>query len=407
MTQTEDAILLLDDGELDPVVAILECSGLRYRRSRGSEIGDALPPPTALLITTPRHADKVRPGSPTGALPGRPVRIVAVKEDSPSLRRMMRTRGFHLLIRQPVHQEVWRLSIQRALFQGDERRSEVRLPIGAQIDIAHGDAANETRRPAILLDISNRGCHFIDDTPFPLDARVSFELSGSATGANPIRLHGRITRSGHWKVGDEDRHSCAMLFDDDLDEASRVGLARMINSRISGPAPDSLSLPTVDSPALSGLQLDDETDPPVHTRVEVELALDAAEAPEPDRRKQRRAVYQQRVEVDGSGMATILMGCDLSTTGMRVERFADPRVGAHLDIALYGPSENEPITIDAEIVRDDGDRGIALRFCNLSRADAALLERFVACLPAVESLEAPESAGMGAVLTEVRGTLVA
>ena len=120
MTRTEDAILLLDDGELDPVVAILERSGLRYRRSRGSEISDGLAPPSALLITTARHADKVRPGSPAGALAGRPVRIVAVKEDSPSLRRMMRTRGFHLLIRQPAHEEVWRLSIQRALFQGEQ-----------------------------------------------------------------------------------------------------------------------------------------------------------------------------------------------------------------------------------------------------------------------------------------------
>ena len=69
MTQPEDTLLLLDDGELDPVAAILERSGLSYRRLRGGEIGEDLAPPSALLITTPRHADKVRPGSPAGASP--------------------------------------------------------------------------------------------------------------------------------------------------------------------------------------------------------------------------------------------------------------------------------------------------------------------------------------------------
>ncbi|MDP6980495.1 MAG: PilZ domain-containing protein [Myxococcota bacterium] len=412
MSQTDDALLLLDDGELDPVVSILERSGLSYRRLRGGEISEDLPPPKALLIATPRHVDKVRPGSPPGALPGRPVRIVAVQEDSPSLRRMMRSKGFHLLIRQPAHETVWRLSIQRALFQGDERRREVRLPVGAQIsltpsDTEPADAQPTAPRPSILLDISNRGCHFAGDTPFPIDAHVSFELSANTTGTAPLVLRGRIIRTGPWQVAGDRRHSCAMLFDDDLDEASRTGLARMINARISGPlsladpAPEALSLPAIDSPALPGLELDDETDPAVRASVPVELSVAGEGDAGGNRRKQRRGNYQQRIEVECSGDTTVLMGRDLSATGMRVERFADAHVGAHLELALYGPSEAEPIPIDAEIVRDDGERGIALRFCNLSRDDANKLERFIACLPAVESLEDPEAAGMGAVLTEV------
>ncbi len=415
MSQTDDALLLLDDGELDPVAAVLERSGLAFRRLRGGEIAEDMAPPRALLIATPRHADKVQPGSPPGALPGRPVRIVAVQEDSPSLRQMMRNKGFHLLIRQPAHETVWRLSIQRALFQGDERRREVRLPVGAQISLAASyDKSDKTspaaRRPSILLDISNRGCHFVDDTPFPQGAHVSFELPATTTGADPVALRGRIIRCGPWQLGDKCRHSCAMLFDDDLDEATRMGLARMINARISGPlsladpAPEALSLPAIDSPALPGLELDDETDPAVHTSVSVELAVASSDTTDPNRRKQRRGDYQQRIEVECSGHTTILMGRDLSATGMRVERFADARIGAHLELALYGPSEAEPIPIDAEIIRDDGERGIALRFCNLSRDDASKLERFIACLPAVESLEDPEAAGMGAVLTEVMGS---
>jgi hypothetical protein len=98
------------------------------------------------------------------------------------------------------------------------------------------------------------------------------------------------------------------------------------------------------------------------------------------------------------------MARDLSASGMRVERFAGVEIGAHLCLAIYGLSESGPIQVDAEIIRDDGDRGIALHFCNLSRHSSKLLEKFVACLPPVESLEDGEALSMGTVLTEAIST---
>ena len=100
------AVLLLDDGELNSVAELLERSNIEYRRVRGSEMEREISPPSNLLISTPRHASKVRRGSPPGSLPGRPVRIIATNEDSPSMRRMLRQMGFNLLIRQPAHPEV-------------------------------------------------------------------------------------------------------------------------------------------------------------------------------------------------------------------------------------------------------------------------------------------------------------
>ncbi len=407
-TREDESLLLLDDGELDAVARLLDRSAIAYRRLRGAEVGDDIAAPNNLLIATPRHASKVRPGAPKNAEPGRPVRIIAVEEDSPSLRSMMRSLGFGLLVRQPAHDAVWRLLIQRALFQGDERRREARLPLGAQIAVeATGATPAKTSRPCELVDISNRGCHFIGDEPFPPGATVSFELGAGTTGAEPLMLVGKIVRTGPWLQGDPPGHSCAMVFRRDLDEASRSGLARMINARISGPlslasdVPDTLSLPACDSPVLPGLPLDNETDPPVKTDFEVQLALEAHDPDPADRRKLRRADYQQRIEVGHSDETAVLMGRDLSSGGMRVERFADATIGAHLDLALYGPSDSEPLHIDAEIIRDDGEQGVALRFCNLSRDEGRKLERFVACLPAVESLEEGEAMGMGSVLTEV------
>lgn len=408
------AVLLLDDGELDSVCTLLDQSEIAYKRICRSEIGDDVAPPMNLLIATPRHARKVRRDSPVGALPGRPVRIVAVDEDSPSLRRMLRNMGFSILVRVPAHAEVWRALIQRALYQGDERRRETRLPVGTQIALTEQQPSSSgpgAMRESLLVDISNRGCHVTSDQPFQTGARIRFLLPTAATGSNPLELAGEIVRTGPW-VGAEttERFSAAVIFDADLSEYSRVVLARMINARIRGPhslAPEvgeELSLPSCDSPALPGLELDNETDPAVATHFEVRLAI--AEQPiEEDsldeKRKNRRAGYQQRIEAESSTDRAILIGRDLSAAGMRVERFSNFEIGAHLSLALYGLTESAPLHVDAEIIRDDGERGIALRFCNLPREAQSQLEKFITCLPAVESLEDGEAFGMGSVLTEV------
>jgi len=409
------AVLLLDDGELDSVCTLLDQSEIAYKRMCRSEIGDDVAPPMNLLIATPRHAQKVRLDSPVGALPGRPVRIVAVDEDSPSLRRMLRNMGFSILVRVPTHAEVWRALIQRALYQGDERRRETRLPVGAQIALTEqppSSAGPGAMRESLLVDISNRGCHITSDQPFQTGARVRFSLPTAATDSVPLELAGEIVRTGPWAETETvQRFSAAVIFDADLSDYSRVVLARMINARISGPhslAPEvseELSLPSCDSPALPGLELDNETDPAIATRFEIRLAI--AEQPIEDvsldeKRKNRRADYQQRIEAETSNDRTIiLIGRDLSAAGMRVERFSNFVIGAHLSLALYGLTESAPLHVDAEIIRDDGERGIALRFCNLPREAQSQLEKFITCLPAVESLEDGEAFGMGSVLTEV------
>lgn len=415
--QDTPAVLLLDDGELESVAELLDRSQLPYCRLRGAEISHEIAPPLNLLVSTPRHAGKARRGSPPGALAGRPVRIIAVEEDSPSLRRMLRTMGFSLLVRQPAHSEVWRLLIQRALYQGDERRRETRLPMGSQIWLenpgADGAAARATRT-SLLVDISNRGCHFIGDEPFEVGSHLVFEIETVAGSGERLVLSGEIVRSGPSTKSGNPKYSCAMAFGPDVDDSSRMQLARMINSKISGPlslaqqCPESLSLPSCDSPALPGLLLDDETDPPVATEFEVQLAMTArrplSETARSERRKDRRTDYLQRIEAQNSGETSVLMGRNLSANGMCVEHFADARIGAFLNLAIYGSSESAPLQVEAEIIRDDGERGIGLRFCDLPRETSAQLEKFVACLPAVESLEDGEALGMGSVLAEVLPT---
>ena len=53
-------ILLIDDGELDAVAAMLDRLHVSYTRMRGSLAEDELAPPEVLLIATPRRAGIVR-----------------------------------------------------------------------------------------------------------------------------------------------------------------------------------------------------------------------------------------------------------------------------------------------------------------------------------------------------------
>ena len=110
-----EAVLILDDGELDDVAQVLSQENIPFVRLRGALIPSEIAPPLNLLVTTPRHAKTVRRGSPRNAESGRPLRVIVTAEDSGAMRRMLRRMGFDLLVRRPTHPETWRLLVQRAL----------------------------------------------------------------------------------------------------------------------------------------------------------------------------------------------------------------------------------------------------------------------------------------------------
>jgi hypothetical protein len=98
-----------------------------------------------------------------------------------------------------------------------------------------------------------------------------------------------------------------------------------------------------------------------------------------------------------------MLGADLSPAGMRIERIEEFQLGDRFRLALHGPGPTEPFIVDAEVVRDDGANGFALAFHGVDPETAIALEKLVACLPDVESLEEGEVAGLGTVLSEILG----
>ncbi len=405
-------ILLLDDGELDPVAAVLDEMGLAFTRLRGGQITETVAPPRDLLIVTPRRLDRVRPGSPPEAASGRPLRIVAVQEDSPAMRRRLRRGGLHLLVRLPSNPEIWRLLIRRSLYQGAERREDPRVAVGGGLSVESEHAAQTT-----LLDLSNRGCRLQTQEALSVGDPVRFSVIDTqeqVDGASPLRLRGKVRRL----VAEpgSDRISVAVIFDADLERENREKLTAMINRWASGAA--SLgprtgtttavpALPACQLSSLPDLVLDDETDPPV--RGEADIRIDsgagAEEAPagNSDRRTQTRGAFLAPVsaKAPSGGGSVVLIGRDLSAGGMRIENHEDIALGDRFQLALHGPTPGKPFLIQATVTRDDGDDGLGLVFKGVDRETAVQLEKLVACLPDVESLEDGELSGLGAILSEV------
>ncbi|RIK89502.1 MAG: hypothetical protein DCC71_25975, partial [Proteobacteria bacterium] len=122
-----------------------------------------------------------------------------------------------------------------------------------------------------------------------------------------------------------------------------------------------------------------------------------------DRRRHARHRYARRVIAaapDGS-VHRVLIGRDLSSGGMRIDRQPELRVGALLRVALYDPSREAPIVVAARVVRDDGALGAALAFEDVAADVAEQLEQLIATLPPVECLLDGETGALGTVLGEI------
>lgn len=403
-------ILLVDDGELDEVAKVLEAEGLSYERMRGGRIPADVAPPRDLLIVTPRRVECVRRGSPSGAGPGRPLRIIAVAEDSPPMRRRLRRAGLHLLVRLPADAEIWRLLVARALYQGNERREDPRVAVGSRVAMDVDLPRSEAESATLLVDLSNRGCRLRTRENFSVGDPIAFALPADLEAGRKgesLTLRGRVRRIAN-EAG-SDQCMLAVVFDPDLPRKSRSQLAALINRWASGP--DSLgetraaiapAIPACQLPSLPELTLDDETDPPVPALPEIRVQLaDVEENPNAERRSQPRGSYESQVAAEGRDGPIVLLGRDLSAGGMRIERMGLLKLGDRFRVALHGPVPGEPFVVHAEITRDDGDDGFALVFDGVDPATATELEKLVACLPNVESLEAGEAGGLGAILSEI------
>ena len=409
------AVLLLDDGELDDVQEILDDLRVAYGRVRGGAIARNTPPPTRLLISTPRRVDAVHMAARGAAANDGLTRIVVVNEDSTTLRAKLREIGFDYLVRRPVHPEALRLLLLHCLYTGDERRREPRVPVGFEISFRTGLLP----RRAALVDLSSRGCRLVSRFALEPGKRITLQIPQALGTNEALTLRGRIIRmSLDENLGPDGPYSAGVLFEDVPAEA-RQELEWLLEERAQGPAmlqPIAANLP--EPPPL-----DPEIAEGPEPRVPLDLEVDVRVRPDPapsaeakaekkakkskrgpvgkDRRRSRRGSYEKKVPAFGTRALRVLVARDLSQGGMRVERFSGLEVGDRLHLAIYGAADGEPFLVWATVHRDDGANGMALVFDEVHAQLAEQLEKVVADLPSVESLHDDEVHAMGTVVTEI------
>jgi len=477
------SVLMLHDGELDTLTAVIESLGGVDRRGNPSNL-DRAQAWDVIVASAGRMLELDEHLSNTSA-----VRIAVLDADSKTLRKMLNRVDTDLLVRQPVHPAALRLLILHALYRGPEKRRATRVSMGAPVRFRSG----LRRRPAILAELSIRGCRMMVDSgshrAVP-DKLVTVVLPPGVThDKRSLSLRGHVLRTSSAGEGTD---VIAVLFEL-LRDATRKRLESIVAAHSNGPAVldetvalalDSLPIIPDDAAASPVIPKDDgpppiapedtgpapvisedaaaapvisedaepapappedagpapiisedpeplpiafedlapspitpeeagatpvaaeETDPSSSVPEDGEpgpLELDSsADEPAGERRIQGRHSISRRIVALGDEAARVLIGRDLSIGGMRVDSTPGLAVGDRLKVAVHIRPDGQPLVVSAEITRDDGPDGMALRFVDLSPAACAYLAEMVVALPTIiEPNQSKEGAGV--VVSEVVG----
>lgn len=408
--RSRPALLIVDDGELDDIVALLNGLGIEFAHLRGAAIPPQIEPPERVLVTTPRRAMLAKDW-PRSA----PSRIAVVTEDSNTLRAMLRRVGFDLLLRRPVHPVALRLVLIRALYSGPEKRREERLALGTEISFRSGFR----RKKALLADISQRGCRLLGEQTLSAGTRINLPLPKELSPME-LSLPCKVVRVAA-KPGPDGRFEMGLAFENLTKEKLaelRAVLKRLSDSagiedgRVFGGKPPARPAPLAPQnakPAAATARAGAPVAPA--EKASASLAARAAlsnpvvevAAPNPstaNRREHPRATFASEVTRLDDEADSVLLGRDLSVGGMRIEYHPNLQVGDVLELALYVSAREEPIVVKGRVLQDAGD-GLGLAFEGIDQKTGERLERLVARLPSVESLQDGESAGLGSVVSRV------
>ncbi len=404
-------VLIVDDGELDDVRDCLLAIGAEFAHLRGGAVPAKLEPPSDLFIASTRHATLAR-AWPKPDANGRPVRIAVVSEDSGTLRATLRQMGFTFLVRRPVHPIAMRLLLLHALYQGQERRSKPRVPLGHRVTVKIG----MRRRDALLVDLGEQSCRLLTQEAIPDSSKVSVQMPTELCGDDAFTLPGHVVRCQPDRSSPGDGNFAVVIQFSQLGDSALSLLHEALGAHQLG-APQARDRD--DAQAALPSALADEKSPPVVRRIPVrqretppERRLGARVGAPPaktrggvERRRQRRGQYANRVvaAADDGSVHRVLIGRDLSPGGMRIDHRKDLAVGAKLRIALYDTSREAPVVVVATVARDDGKGGMALTFEGLTPGAAKHLEQLVASLPPVERLQDGETGALGTVVSEILG----
>jgi PilZ domain-containing protein len=364
-TTPRPAILLVHDGELADVRGLLVALALPFAERRNGLASGDLEQRWGLVVVTPRRLALLR-------FSGRaPTCIAICDRDSRTLRQALRRAGIALMVRRPFHPAALRGLVLHALYRGPERRRDARRAIGAPVAFRRG----LRRHRAVLADLSEGGCCLLAEHPVAEGRRITLRLPPELCGGRGFGVRARVLRQQR-EAGD---HVLSASFER-IGERKRAQVRALLERFAEGPA--------VLPPEGEARE--------AHPGVAALAAAPTAKAAEAPSTRMGVALDEQA--------ARVLLGRELSLGGMRVDRDALLRVGQNVRLALHVTSLDAPLVVTARVHRDEGARGMVLRFHALSRDDTQHLRALLDTAPAVEPGEEGEP---GVVVSEILELAVA
>jgi hypothetical protein len=378
--------ILLDDGELDDVFAILQDLGanpILHRRCDAAGFRGWASAPR-VFVASARSALFLR--LPPNAAAEDVVTVAVAEAQSQLLVTMLRRQGFQYVVRRPVHPEALRLLLLRALYRNANHRGETRVPFGCEVPWRIGW---KTRR-GTLVELSSSGCRLLSPVAVEPASRVSLRIPRELAGGRDLSLGGRVVRFERQGKADKRGQVVLAIAFEGLRPRTQQRLDTLLAAKEAVP----LTLPRK-ARAVGPTAARPGAPPP--------LAV-ARDPGANERRLHRRAVFDREVVVLDAGeerVKQVLVGRDLSVGGLRVDAHPDLALGDRLRVALYDATAVAPLVVEAEVVREDGERGVVVGFLEPEPKTLRRLRQIVAQLPAVEDLRPRESGSRGVVLAEI------
>jgi len=371
------SVLLLDDGELDHVHRMLKRLGADYVRLQNRQIRKVVEKPRDLLISSCERTLEMPELESSEDTPFEPVWVCVHGQDFLPLRERLRGLGVHFLVHSALDQESLRLFLLQLLYQGPNQRKQLRLPLGDRIECGVVDAELEVGK---LVDLTSGMGRIISPSTAEPGATMRIVLPEALGGKEKLELRGPVLRSAECESrAGEPAFSILVRFDGLEGEAraqvDRLVSGEQIGTRVTPLAERPLRKPEAATPEPSaGVQ-----EPPTQEEA----------APATSLQRHPRWEYHRRVDVldfDDLDASQTALGRDLSLGGVRIAGHSELEVGAQVTLALYSGPREEPVVLEATVLRDDGEDGVALVFNSVSDSQLRQIQRICSTLPPLESL---------------------
>jgi len=363
---TPPAVLLLDDGELDRVEAILDDFGADFVRLQRREIGPSVEAPRRLLVTSGTRALKGMPRvvPPDGGDSPPPVWVCLHGQDFLPLRQRLRELGVHFLLQSALDQASLRLLLVQLLFAGEERRGGLRLPLGGEVTWCRDGERGKAR----LVDLTRETCRIEVTSEIAPGESIRVVFPAALGGGEEFEVWGPVTRCERGPARSGAPTSFLVV---QFEEAEGAAVEQL-DALVSGERIGARLSPLADLASA-------EPEP---------AALEAAVTDE-ERRSEQRHPYTREVHAFSSLAQTadeLAFGYDLSLEGVLIKGHPGLEEGARFTLALYGGAREEPAVVDATVVRNRGEDGVAFRFDSVSDEQRRMLAKLTTGSPCIESL---------------------